>query len=72
MPDETTTEYTDLIPFAEHTLGITMWDKMREIMQAVADGHRKILVRSCNGAGKTTALAAICNWKLSHFPDSKL
>ena len=43
---------------------------MEEIFEAVGEGHRKILVRSCNGAGKTTALAAICNWYLTTYPDS--
>src|SRR6478672_8919310 len=60
----------DPIYFAEHVLGIHCWSKMREIMQAIMDGKRKILVRSCNGAGKTTAIAALCIWKLRTFADS--
>jgi len=56
--------------FASKKLGIDCWPKMREIFDAVERGERKILVRSCNGAGKTTALAALCNWKLSQFPES--
>ncbi|GEM_PF-2183062 len=61
--------------FAEKTLGITVWPKIREIFDAFAPedgtpGSRKILVRSCNGAGKTTALAAICNWYFMTYPDS--
>jgi len=48
---------------------------MEEIFDAFAPadgspGHRKILVRSCNGAGKTTALAAICNWYFTRYSDS--
>ena len=48
---------------------------MQEIFSAVAPedgtpGSRKILVRSSNGAGKTTALAAICNWYFLTYPDS--
>jgi hypothetical protein len=31
---------------------------MQEIFEAVDAGHRKILIRSCNGAGKTTAIAS--------------
>ena len=53
-----------------------MWDKFEELLAAVgarnADGtpkYRRILVRSCNGAGKTAALAALCNWKLSEYKD---
>jgi phage terminase large subunit len=56
--------------YAKKTLGLTSWSKMDEIYNAVREGKRKILVRSCNGAGKTTALAALCLWKLQHFPDS--
>ena len=56
--------------FALQKLGIDCWPKMQEIFDAVERGERKILVRSCNGACKTTALAALCNWKLSQFPDS--
>lgn len=43
---------------------------MQEIFEAVEQGHRKILIRSCNGAGKTTALASLCLWKLSQFENS--
>lgn len=41
-----------------------MWPKFSAIFDAVEKGHRRILVRSANGVGKTTALAALCNWKL--------
>ena len=43
---------------------------MIEIFDAVESGERKILIRSCNGAGKTTALAAICNWYFTTYKDS--
>jgi phage terminase large subunit len=56
--------------FAEQALGLQVWPRMREIFDAVAAGHRKILVRSCNGAGKTTALAALCLWKLCQNSDT--
>ncbi len=61
--------------FAKKKLKITVWPKMQEIFSAVAPedgtpGSRKILIRSCNGAGKTTALAAICNWYFLTHPDS--
>lgn len=56
--------------FAEKQLKIQPWQKITEIIEAVKSGKRKILVRSCHGAGKTTTIAALCNWKLSAFPDS--
>src|SRR5271170_6149678 len=64
-----------LLEFAEDKLKLNVWSKMKEIFEAVAPadgtaGSRKILIRSCNGAGKTTALAAICNWFFQNFPNS--
>src|ERR1044071_8988430 len=59
-----------LIEFAQDKLKITCWPKMQEIFSDVENGERKILVRSCNGAGKTTALAAICNWYFHTYKDS--
>jgi hypothetical protein len=56
--------------FATDILHITSWPKLAEIFDAVGSGERKVLVRSCNGAGKTTALAALCNWCLVTYPDS--
>ncbi|HEY3875210.1 MAG TPA: hypothetical protein VGM92_07015 [Candidatus Kapabacteria bacterium] len=68
-------ELLSLCDFAEQTLHINVWPKIKELLNAVAPedgtpGSRKILVRSCNGAGKTTALAAICNWYFLQHPDS--
>ncbi len=51
--------------FAKNKLKLTMWSKFSALFEAVQKGHRRILVRSANGVGKTTALAALCNWKLS-------
>ncbi|HET9136376.1 MAG TPA: terminase family protein, partial [Candidatus Kapabacteria bacterium] len=50
--------------FAHSRLGLTSWKKFDAIFEAVEAGHRRILIRSANGVGKTTALAALCNWKL--------
>ncbi len=47
--------------FAEHILKLTMWHKMSEIFRAIDSGKKRILIRSANGVGKTTALAALCN-----------
>ncbi len=58
------------IEFAEQKLGVECWPKLAEIFEAVHAGERKVLVRSCNGAGKTTALAALCNWYLSTYDDA--
>lgn len=50
--------------FTKDILGLTMWSKFSEIFRLIDEGHKRILVRSANGVGKTTALAALCNWKL--------
>ncbi|MDP4231622.1 MAG: hypothetical protein Q8916_14580 [Bacteroidota bacterium] len=60
-----THETHELRAFAYERLGLQAWGKLDQIFDAVEGGKRKILIRSCNGAGKTAALAAICNWKLS-------
>ncbi|MEP7234174.1 MAG: hypothetical protein ABI778_02650 [Ignavibacteriota bacterium] len=52
--------------FAKNKLKLHMWSKFSEIFEAIESGERRILIRSANGVGKTTALAAICNWKLSN------
>ncbi len=53
------------VNFAKNKLKLTMWNKFSALFEAVQSGKRRILVRSANGVGKTTALAALCNWKLS-------
>ena len=50
--------------FASEKLKLHIWSKFSAVFEAVEKGHRRILVRSANGVGKTTALAALCNWKL--------
>ena len=52
--------------FARHVLGVEPWTKQSEILNAVAN-HRKVAVRSCNGAGKTfTAAIATLWWLMSY------
>ena len=41
----------DPVWFCENVLGRTLWPKQEEILKAIRD-HRKVTVRSCNGAGK--------------------
>ena len=52
--------------FADNVLNVQPWLKQREILNAVAN-HRKVAVRSCNGAGKTfTAAIATLWWLMSY------
>jgi hypothetical protein len=47
--------------FATEILGLNVWPKLAEIFDAVDSGEREVLARPCNGAGKATAFAALCN-----------
>ena len=57
---------TDPSQFAKRVLNVEPWHKQRDILNAVAN-HRKVAVRSCNGAGKTfTAALAVIWWLMSY------
>lgn len=56
--------------FAQRYLGLTRWSAFETLFSAVERGERKILIRSCNGAGKTTAIAVITNWMMAYHPES--
>ncbi|HYM33920.1 MAG TPA: hypothetical protein VET48_00920, partial [Steroidobacteraceae bacterium] len=56
--------------FAEQKLNLHVWSALEELFAAVEAGERRILIRSCNGAGKTTAIAVIVNWMLAYHPES--
>lgn len=56
----------DPLAFARDMLGLEAWHLFDDLFSLLAQGERRILVRSANGVGKTTALAVLCLWKLSH------
>ena len=39
------------LDFAADVLGVTLWDKQREVLSALPD-HRRVAVKSGNGLGK--------------------
>ena len=47
----------------EHQLGLKLWSKQREIIEALSK-ERRVAVRSCNGSGKTYTAAAVAIWWL--------
>lgn len=55
--------------FAEHWLNATLWNKQREIMQAVAI-HPKVAVKACHSSSKTYTAARIVLWFLARYDDS--
>lgn len=59
----------DPVFFCEKILGISLWNKQKEIMYSVRDNANTITV-SCNAGGKSFVSAAIVLWFLSTRKDS--
>lgn len=57
------------LQFAQSVLGIHPWSKQVEILNAIAN-HRRVAVRSCNGAGKTYTAAIAVLWWIASFDDA--
>src|SRR5207253_2243113 len=55
--------------FAKEVLGSRWWSRQREVAEAVA-GHRRVVVRSANGVGKTYLAADLALWFLYCFQPS--
>lgn len=53
--------------YAQEVLGQTWWDKQAEVARAMVD-HRRVLVMSCNGAGKTHLLGGLVQWWVDAGP----
>lgn len=51
----------DPVAFAEGILGLTLWEKQKEILRAIKD-NRYVAIKSCNSAGKTFLLAIAIIW----------
>lgn len=49
---------TDLVRWADDTLGMHLWSKQREIGESLKN-HKRTVVASCHGAGKALALDTI-------------
>jgi hypothetical protein len=54
----------DPVGFSRDILGTELWEKQREIAQAIADGEQRISVRSGHKTGKTRLLACLALWWL--------
>ncbi len=59
----------DPFRFCEEILGIRPWSRQREILETLA-GHRRVAVRSCNGAGKTFTAALAVLWWMYCYDDA--
>lgn len=59
----------DPVLFVQEVLGVEPDEWQKQLMQAVANGHRRIAVRSGHGVGKSTCASWIMLWHiLTRFP----
>lgn len=49
--------------FVESQFSVKLWEKQREILQALVD-HKRVAVRACNDVGKSFAVAGAALWFL--------
>jgi hypothetical protein len=54
--------------FAEHMLGLRLWDKEVEILQSIRM-HRRTAIKACHAVGKTFTLAVATLWWLARYRD---
>ena len=54
--------------FAEHVLGLSLWDKEVEILRSIKS-KRRTAVKACHGVGKTFTLAVATLWWLARYQD---
>ena len=67
-PDEAETPVDDPVRFAADVLGVKLWSKQEEVLEAVR-GQRRVAVKSGNGLGKDFTAAVAVLWYLQqHDP----
>lgn len=59
----------DPVFFVEKVLGNPLWEKQKEIMEAVRD-NREVTIRSCHASGKSYVSGRIVHWWLNAYKDS--
>ena len=59
----------DPVFFIEEVLGNPLWDKQKEIVEAVRD-HKEVAVRSCHASGKSYVSGRIVHWYLNAYKNS--
>jgi hypothetical protein len=57
------------VRFVRDELGLELWSKQREVIEAVRD-HDRVAVRSAHATGKTAVAAAAVMWWLAGYPGS--
>jgi phage terminase large subunit len=61
----------DPCAFAADVLGISLWEKQREILEAVRD-HKRVAVRSGHKVSKSFTAAVLAWWYVCSFPDARV
>lgn len=59
----------DPVFFIEKVLGNPLWEKQKEILEAVRD-NAEVAVRSCHASGKSYVSGRIVHWWLNSYKDS--
>jgi len=71
LPDPPERYWKDPIYFAEKILEIKLWEKQKEILEALRD-HKRVSVRSGYGVGKSTTAAIAVLWFMEAFDSDTL
>src|SRR3984957_19989956 len=58
----------DPVLFANHILGVSLWEREVEIPQSIRT-QRRTAVKACHGVGKTLTLAVATLWWLARYPE---
>src|SRR3984957_11693643 len=58
----------DPVLFANHILGVSLWESEVEILQSIRT-QRRTAVKACHSVGKTFTLAIATLWWLAHYPE---
>jgi phage terminase large subunit len=57
---------SDPVLFANHFLGVSLWQREAEILRSIKT-HRRTAVKACHGVGKTFSLARAALWWLARY-----
>src|SRR6266481_3471174 len=57
---------SDPVLFANHILGVSLWEREVEILRSIQT-HRRTAVKACHGVGKTFTLALAVLWWLARY-----
>jgi phage terminase large subunit len=58
----------DPVLFANHILGVTLWEREAEILHSIQH-RRRTAIKACHGVGKTFVLADATLWWLARYPE---